>query len=88
MTNTSAEGYDKTIHIINISEGRISSYGFGTGYGCSAQNYANSGGSNNSIAAHGGYYESGREIGFIPVKRKKVKMLVICHSSSANNLTG
>ncbi|KAM7467453.1 hypothetical protein LguiB_015015 [Lonicera macranthoides] len=44
----------------NISGGGISSYGFGTAYGGSAQDYASSGGSNNTIAARGGYYRSGR----------------------------
>ncbi|KAM7528085.1 hypothetical protein LguiB_031495 [Lonicera macranthoides] len=50
--------YDSRRH--NISGGGISSYGFGTAYGGSAQDYASNGGSNNTIAARGGYYGSGR----------------------------
>ncbi|KAM7471689.1 hypothetical protein LguiA_009872 [Lonicera macranthoides] len=44
----------------SISGDGIFSYDFGTGYGGSAQDYASSGGSNNTIASRGGYYGSGR----------------------------
>ncbi|KAM7475886.1 hypothetical protein LguiB_023129 [Lonicera macranthoides] len=50
--------YDSRRH--SISGGEIFSYGFGTGYGGSAQDYASNGGSNNTIAARGGYYGSDR----------------------------
>ncbi|KAM7478911.1 hypothetical protein LguiA_027124 [Lonicera macranthoides] len=50
--------YDYDSRRYSIFRGRISSYDFGIGYEGSAQNYASSGGSNNSIASRGSYYGS------------------------------